>query len=209
MRLVFEDDIDIDDYSDDSDYDETVAHEFEKAIRNLLYDILSNTEDLNEQFTSDGNMNKHYLKHCIGNDRNKISTRHNVFYDFNDRSKYCQYEKSITDKINNSSNNVGSLYDYETIMKYIRKLFEGDFVIRLCNSCGLNNNGVINMSFISFSSHVTRNYSGGNTIDICVKNALGKTITLYPVDSSYLQNKFNNIIRTFGQYSGSDFEFNH
>ena len=210
MKLVSEDFYDDFDYTDDSDYDAIVGEEFEKELRIILDDIINNSSDLNEEFTSGGNLNKHYRKHCLGTDPNKTSSRQNVYYDFNDRSKYCDYERTITHKINNSTNDVCSLYDYSLIMRYLRRLFEGNFVINFCNSCGLRNEtGIINMSLISYSSNVTKNYSSCNTIDICIRNNLGRTITLYPVDANYLQNKFNNILHRFSEYEGDDFEFNN
>ena len=79
------------------------------------------------------------------------------------------------------------------VLSYLKKLFQGGIVLKFCNSCGLeNDDGPINMSLIAFSSNVTKNYNGGNTIDICIKSTRDKTITLYPVDAHLLQNKFNN-----------------
>lgn len=215
LSNIFEDD-DFYDPEDDMDFTEydssndEIAEEFAEELFAVLNDIIQDSSDLNEDFTSGGNMNKHYIKHCLGKNLNKTSTRQNVFYDFNDRSKYCAYEKEISHKINNSRNEVASLFDYSIIMRYIRKLFEGDFVINFCNSCGLrNSNGTINMSLISFSSDVTTNYSAANTIDICIKTAAHRTITLYPVDVNYLQNKFNNIIKRFSVYEIDEFEFNN
>ena len=211
MKLFLEDDFDYDDYEDpDYDFDEEVGKEFEKEIYSVLNDLINNSCNLDEDFTSKGNSNIHYKKHCLGKDKNKTSTRTNVYYDFNDRSKYCDYEKEVSHRINKSRNEVSSLQDYSLVMKYIRKLFEGNFVIKFCNSCGLkNSNGTINMSLLSFSRDVTTNYKKANTIDICIKTESGRTITLYPVDANYLQNKFNNIIKRFSEYEVDDFEFNN
>ena len=211
MKLFLEDDFDYDDYEDpDYNFNEEIGKDFEKELSIILNDFIRESDNLGENFTSNGNSNIHYKKHCLGKDRNKVSTRTNVYYDFNDRSKYCEYEKEVSHRINESRNEVASLQDYSLIMKYIRKLFEGDFVINFCNSCGLKNSeGVINMSLLSFSSDVTTNYSKANTIDICIRTGTRRTITLYPVDANYLQNKFNNIIKKFSPYEVDDFEFNN
>ena len=172
----------------EEDYDELDLDDYEDP--DYEYD-----EELGEQFYAD-------IKH---------SRRSNVYYDFKDNSQYCEYESKVTDLINSTLNSVGSLYDYDLVMDCLRDLFQGNFTLHFCNSCGLrNSSGMISLSLIAFSSDVTTNYSGGNTIDICVKTGNGKTITLYPVDAHYLQNKFNSILRTYSDCTEiPHFDFNN
>lgn len=55
---------------------------------------------------------------------------------------------------------------------------------------------------VSYSSNVTKNYKGGNTIDICIKNASDMTISLYPIDAMDAQKRFNNTLANYSQYRG-------
>lgn len=200
------------DYEDpDYEYDEELGNRFCADIRAVLDEIINESDILEEDFTSSRSMRSHFNSHCLGHDRTKHSRRSNVYYDFTDNSQYCDYERKVTNLINNTLNSIGSLYDYDLIMTYLRKLFQGNFTIRFCNSCGLrNSNGIVSLSLNAFSSDVTKNYNGGNTIDICIKTGNGKTITLYPVDANYLQTKFNSILRTYSNRTNiSYFDFNN
>lgn len=206
------DELDLDDYEDpDYEYDEELGEQFYADIKAVLDEIIDESDILKEDFTSARNMRNHFNSHCLGHDISKHSRRSNVYYDFKDNSQYCEYESKVTDLINSTLNSVGSLYDYDLVMDCLRDLFQGNFTLHFCNSCGLrNSSGMISLSLIAFSSDVTTNYSGGNTIDICVKTGNGKTITLYPVDAHYLQNKFNSILRTYSDCTEiPHFDFNN
>lgn len=217
MNIKFEEDYedyeeDWSDYEDpEYEYDEELSEMFYADIKAVLDEIINDSDILEEDFTSSRSMRNHFNSHCLGHDDTKRSRRSNVYYDFTDNSQYCEYERKVTDLINNSVNSVGTLYDYDLIIGYLRDLFRGNFVLKFCNGCGLrNSHGAINMSLIAFSSDVTTNYSSGNTIDICIKTGNGKTITLYPVDANYLQRKFNSIIRTYSTNTDIPyFDFNN
>ena len=202
-----EDDLD---YADVG-YDEELANEFYEDILSFLTELIRKEEVVTEMFISNKCLIDHFNKHCIGNRTGRKSTRTNVLYDFKDKSQYKEYEKALGDKIDKTIYTVGSLYDYERILYLLRKLFEGDIVIQFCNACGLrNNNGVINLSIYAFSSSVTQNYNDGNTVDICVRSGRGRTITLYPLDSHYLQTKINKLIKKYsGRFDIDSYKFNN
>ena len=202
---IFDDEID--EYEDEN-YDSEFATIFEKGIRKFLDDLISQSDFLEEKFTSNRSLLSHFNKHCLGHSGDKRSTRGKIYYDFNDNSKYSTYEKNLTQKIKDTKYAIGSLYDYDTILDYMRKLFEGDITVVFSNSCGINNNGIISISFHSFASNVTKNYRRGNTIDLCIKNASGRTISLYPIDAYDVENRLNNTLK---RYCGLDhnFNFNH
>ena len=85
----------------------------------------------------------------------------------------------------------------------MRKLFEGNCTVTFTKSCGLKDEkGHISLSFSSYSSNVTSNYSGGNTVDICVKGKGNNTVSLYAVDAHDVQSRLNNIIK-------NNFEFDN
>lgn len=200
---------DFDDYDiDEPNYKTDVAEEFEKDITNFLNYIINLSGNLEEEFTSTTNLRQHFNKYCLGHNQNKHSTRGRIYYDFNDNSKYSQYEKTLSEKIERTKYQIGSLYDYDTILRYIKKLFEGNITVRFCNGCGIRRNGLINISFHSFASNVTKNYSGGNTIDVCIKNGSGKTMSLYAIDVHDVERRLNNTLANYSTYNGQ-FLFNN
>lgn len=215
MILTYEDDFsdadDWTDYSDNDSYDDAIGKSFCADITDILNDLIDESDIIKEDFTSERNMRNHFEKHCLGHSRNKHSTRQNVYYAFNDNSKYCDYEKFISNRFADADVIFGSLYAYDDIIKALKKLFIGNYLIRFGTGCGLRSGGIpVSLSIYAFSSNVTENYQGGNTVDICIKNGGGKTITLYAVDANYLQNKFNNLIKKYCVYTDiTDFEFNN
>lgn len=202
----FEDDEDVamytKEYNEETGYSDEVAKEFVKEFTNFLNYCMLQSDVIKEDFVSQKCLLNHFTKHCIGH-TNKKSTRGRILYDFNDNSKYSNYEKEITDKINNTKYNIGSLYDYPTIMKYMRKLFEGNVVVRFCNSCCIQNNGLINISFIAYANNVTKNYKHGNTITMCIKNGSNKTISLYAIDAHDVEKRLNNTLQKFANFTNN------
>ena len=160
----------------DPDFDQELADRFVVDIMDFLNYCMLQSEIIQEDFVSQKCLLNHFTKHCMGH-TNRKSTRGRILYDFNDNSKYSTYEKDISSKIRDTNYKIGSLYDYPTIMQYMRKLFEGNVTVQFCNSCCINHNGPINLSFISYANDVTKNYKGGNTITMCIKNNRHKTIS--------------------------------
>ena len=195
---------------EDVNFNLNKAEQFELDLKSILDDLISGGEILEEDFVSRSCMHSHYLKHCLGKNKNRKSTKRRVYYDFNDASKYSQFEKYIDNKIKHNSNSFGTLLDYNGIMKSMRDLFGGDYVLEFCAKCGLvNNNGSVVLSLISdFNNDVTSNYLAGNVIHICVKTISGKTITLYPVDAHELQREFNRVLKKYANYKGQNFNWN-
>ena len=195
---IFDDDFE---YENEA-YDEETAVAFEKDMREFLNYIISLDDILTEEFTSPRNMRDHFHKHCLGHDRDKRSTRRNIYYDFNDNSKYVEYERKISTEIRETKYAIDSLYDYDMILRYMRKLFEGNVTIMFACGCRLNNNGQISLSFHTYASDVTKNYQGGNTVDVCIKNRSRRTITLFAVDAHDVERRLNNILANYSDYEG-------
>ena len=199
-------DIDEEDYVDEN-YDEEVAKAFAKDMEKFLYSIIAQDEILEEEFVSPRALRMHFNKHCKGHS-NRTSTRGRILYDFTDNSQYVEYERAMNRKIRETDYAIDSLYDYDTVIKYMRKLFEGNVIVWFTLGCDLNNHGYISLAFNAFSSNVTRNYRGGNTIDICVKNNSSKTISLYAVDAQDVEKRLNNTISNYSDYNGEPFRIN-
>jgi len=197
------------DYEDEN-FDNDIAEQFYNDILTVLNDIINTSDIVKENFISSKCTNDHYRKHCLYNVENRRSTTNRVYYDFTNKNQYIEYEKQISYLSSHTDYEITTLYDYDLIIRYIRKLFEGGITLNFTNSCGLrNNDGRINMTLHSFATNVTENYQKGNTIDICIKSTRDKTITLYPVDAHKLENKFNSIIRCYGNYIGNNIKFNN
>lgn len=198
MQILYEDDYDLEDdmdFTNYSDYDDEVREEFAKDMFDFLMNVIKMDKFVTEKFTSDENEERHFKKHCVGSE-NSVSSKGRILYDFTDSSQYSEYEKKITSEIQNTDMIIDSLDDYEEIMKCMRKLFEGNCVVTFTKSCGLKDDTEhISLSFCSYSSNVTTNYGGGNTIDVCIKGKRNRTVSLYAVDSHKIQNRLNNIIK--------------
>ena len=184
--------------------------EFASNIFNLIQDLIIKDDIITEKFISKNCLNAHYAKHCLAGNPNKKFTETSIYYDFNDPNRYRIYGEGVKDKIKNCNHEIPSLYDTKLVNKYFRKLFEGNYQILFNTSCGFkNNSGNVIIGLNAFSSNVTKNYSGGNTIDIMIANASFKIISVYPVDAYYLESKFNNIIKKYNSTSGVKLKINN
>ena len=158
---------------------------------------------------SHSSLEYHFNKRCIGKNNNK-SKYTSVLYDFKDKNQYKQYEIALNNNMRNSDLIVSSLFDTDLVLKYFRKLFEGNVTICFDKNCGFKNAfGPVAIYIHSFATNVTKNYLQ-NTIDICIKlgNKFNKSITLYPVDAYYLETKFNNIVEKYNSNTVDKFYFN-
>lgn len=182
---------------------ELLANDLFDLLQDLIGDPYNTT--VNEEFVSVNALNRHFNDHCLANNVNRRSTTHNIYYDFNNVDKYRQYENKILNEIKTTNLTVASLEEIDLVLKYFRKLFEGNKSIQFYRSCGFKNDrGEVILGLHSFATSVTTNYSRNNTIDIMVISRNYKTISMYAVDAHYLESKFNNIIN---RYAGLDIEF--
>lgn len=199
------------DFSDFDSYEDEQSESFAQDMLTFLNDIIQQSSSMNEEFTSQNNLRVHFRKHCLGHSTDKHSTPGRVYYDFTDNSQYVSYEKKITDDIRNTDMIIDSLDDYDSIMKYMRNLFRGNCTVVFTKNCGLQDNkGHISVSFSSYATDVTSNYSGGNTINVCIKGKGNRTVSLYAVDVHKVQSRLNNIIKNNIKYGNAkSFQFNN
>lgn len=185
---------------------------FGNEVRELLQSLIID-KALEEDFINDRGASEHFSKHCIGHNRSLRSTRSNVYYDFKDVSLYKGRERTLNDAGTTynpkSRYSIPSLEDYALLQKVFHLFFEGNKYIYLTSSCGLKNRGdSVALILHSYANNVTRNY-GQNTIDLLAIGRNGKTITMYPIDANYLENKFNNIVRRYSDKIDFDLKINH
>ena len=211
----YNDDWTIDDEDDIENYEEddpiTPEQEaFANEIRSLLQSLIDNEEqdddELEEKFTSQQSLTKHFNKHCLANNLNRKSTKSNIYYDFTSLKQYSNYEQKLYNIFRQGVSNSKERYDFiddifnvNDVNKKFTKLFEGNFTLFISGIFGLRNSkGTVNLGIHAFSSDVTTNYIGGNTLDICILSPSLKSITLYPVDAATIKRE---IIRIINKYS--------
>lgn len=197
-----EDDNLIDELSDDFD-DPYCTDSLTAEQKDFADDIISVfdeflTSSLFEEFTSYPNLVHHFDEHCLGNEGQKESSYKNVYYDFKTLKQYDHYEQAFCNDIKMNAVYLDSLYDKDVVSKAFREFFEGGKCLVLTASCGFKNKqGSVSIALRSFSSNVTLNYKGGNTIDLAVQSYFPKTISLYPIDSWRLEARLNGIINKY------------
>lgn len=200
---------DLENIDDDwTDYDEDIITEQEQEFANELFDMIQaevdKSNELTEEFTGKRSANKHFEWHCLGTDKSRKSKRSNVFYDFKDVSQYIEYEQEVNNKMRTPDITIASLLDTKLVLTAFDKLFEGNMSVLFSTPCGFkNDSGPIMFGMHSYSSDVTTNYEE-NTIDFIILTPRYKTVTLYAVSSSYVETKFNNIIK---KYNDLEVEF--
>lgn len=203
---------DLENIDDDwTDYDEDTVTEQEQEFANDIFDLIQSEVDksneLTEEFTGQRSANKHFDWHCLGTDSSKKSRRSNVFYDFKDVSQYIEYEHKINNMLRTPDMTIASLLDTELVLSAFEKLFEGNTSILFSTPTGFKNtSGSVMFGIHSYSSDVTTNYEE-NTIDFIILTPRYKTVTLYAVSSSYVETKFNNIIKKYNELE-AEFKIN-
>ena len=179
-------------------YDEAIGEMFFLDISDILHDLIVGSKVSENVHAPKHRLRGHFEDHCLAKSRSKVSVRERIYYDFKDNSQYVEYDRQISKQIEESKNMIGSLFDYEDILPALKRLFEGDSAVMFCNSCDLQRNGhTVSLSLVYFADSLTRNYKVGRTITVCIKNAKGKTIVLYPVDALLLKEEFGLLIEKY------------
>ena len=182
----------------DEGYDPELAERFSRDISLILNSLIDGAGSSENDHTPKQRLGDHFEDHCLAKNRSRLSVRERVYYDFKDNSRYVEYDRQISKQIAESDNEIGSLFDYEAILPALEKLFECDTALKFCNSCGLRRNGhMVSLSLVSFADGVTRNYKAGKTVTVCIKNAKGKTIVMYPVDAGLLSDRFGGLMNKY------------
>lgn len=195
------DDDDWDDYEEDNpitDDQKAFAKEFLGFFQSLIDREEESMADVGEEFVSERSLDDHFAKHCIGNSDRK-STKRDILYDFTTKKQYSNYEGRLQKSFREGPvDSLDSVFDVDDINEKFHRLFEGDKYILIGAIFGLENSqGPVSLGIHSFSSDVTTNYIGGNTVDLCVMSASLRTITLYALDVQLLKSKLLSI---FGRY---------
>ena len=194
----WDDDFDID--FDDPDIkpltDEQKA--FANEMRSLFQSFVDG-EDLGEEFISGESLTRHFRKHCLADVEGRKSTSRNVYYDFRTERQYARYEERLRSRFRGSNGqHIFTFYDKDEVNKAFRALFRGNTYLMLSNECGITSGDRhVWVGIWAFSSDVTTNYKGGNTVDFCIMTQGPKTVTAYPLDASRLKAKLTSIINKY------------
>ena len=186
--------VDINIYKNESYFGKT-SDDIAEEIEEFIYSLIPR-DVLEEKWTSNDNAYDHFSKHCISS-TNRKSTKDNILYDFTDISEYEKYEKQLSKKIINTDNTISSLIDTETIFEELNNLLNKPTSILFFCSCGFKNSkGKFQVAFNSFANDVTKNYNS-DTVDFVILTKDNRTITMFPIDVSLVEDKFNSIIHKY------------
>ena len=207
---IIDEEEDIENYEEDDPItpeQESFANELRAFLQSLIDKETSDDDKLEEKFTSQQSFFMHYYEHCLADIPNRKSTKNNIYYDFNTVRGYSKYEQKLYNIFKQGVSNSKEQYDFiddifnvNEVNKKFTKLFEGNFTLFISGIFGLRNSkGIVNFGIHAFSSNVTTNYTGGNTLDICILSSSPKTITLYPADASTIKKELIRIINKYSQ----------
>lgn len=209
---TIEDEEDFNTYDEDDPLtpeQEAFANELRAFLQSLINEEEQDDDELEEKFTSQQSLTKHFNRHCLANTPNRKSTKNNIYYDFTSLKQYSNYEQKLYNIFRQGVSNskekydfIDDIFDVNDVNKKFTKLFEGNFTLFISGIFGLRNSkGTVNLGIHAFSSDVTTNYIGGNTLDICILSPSIKSITLYPVDATTIKREIVRIINKYSQLS--------
>lgn len=210
------------DVSEDFDFDDEDTTpptkeqlDFANDVRKVLQDLIDGEVDnISESFKSRSKLVQHFNSHCLGLSADRQSRRSNVFYDFQHVNQYKDREDNLNAKIqilcSSSKNLIPSLENTDEVVDKFWKFFRGNQCMIFTSMCGFRRGADrVILVLHSYSSDVTENYRAGNTVDLLVLNSNMQTLTMYPVDANYLENKINSIIRSYNINDISPLKINH
>lgn len=181
---------------------EQFYEEVRDALQSLIDDEDKENEnkELDEDFVSNKELKKHFFRHCLANDRSKVSTRKVVYYDFNNIQEYSEYENELNKNFQSNSDTIilSDPYNIEEVNDAFLQLFKNNTYIIFGWEWNLTNNiGIVQLRVHSFASNVTTNYKANDTLDIIIRTPRNKSITLYAIDLSRMKNKIFNILKKY------------
>lgn len=199
-----EDEEDFNTYDEESITPE--QEQFYEEVKDVLQSLIDDEDkedqnkELDEEFVSNKELKNHFFRHCLANDKSKVSTRNIVYYDFNTIQEYSNYENELNKNFQSNSDTIilSDPYNIEEVNDAFLQLFKNNTYIIFGWEWNLTNNiGIIQLRIHSFASNVTTNYKTNDTLDIMIRTPRNKSITLYAIDLSRMKNKFFNILKKY------------
>lgn len=164
--------------------------EFDKEMTKF---ILSYIHFDTRNIYSKNSFNDYYEKYCLANNKLKISTKNNIFYDFNSKDKYRNYGDKISNFYNVNKNKITkffTFFDIEETLFSFEKLCKEDFYL----SFDIYNEKTkrTNLFLLHHFSKYTNNYNQ-QTIDVVMFDKDEKSVSIYPIDANDFTKKFRKI----------------
>lgn len=183
----------------DPNYFGKVSDEIAEEVYNFLSELIED-DVVVEKWTSENNLKVHFHRHCIGTDSKK-SIRRDIRYDFKYVDEYKEYSDIINSDVLTPDYKIISLYNTVDVFSALTEITTQPISILFDVPCDLEtSHGVVKLALHSFANDVTTNYSSVDTINIMVLSKDNETISLYAIDSKFVESKFRNIIN---KYSGN------
>lgn len=164
--------------------------EFDKEMTKFILSYIHfDTRNTN----SKNSFNDYYEKYCLANNILKISTKNNIFYDFNSKDKYRNYGDKISNFYNVNKDKITkffTFFDIEKTLFSFEKLCKEDFYL----SFDIYNEKTkrTNLFLLHHFSKYTKNYNQ-KTIDVVIFDNNKKSISIYPIDANDFTKKFRKI----------------
>lgn len=179
----------------DPNYFGEVSDKIAEELFDFFSDLIAEEESLTESWTSESNLQSHFEKHCVGN--NKKSSRKNVRYDFITVDEYRDYEDEINEKVLHPNYKIVSLLNTPRVFSALSEITTQSISVLFDTPCGFeNSHGTVKIGLNSFANDVTTNY-GTHTINLMVLSNTNNTISMYAIDSSLIRNKFKSIVNKY------------
>ncbi len=171
--------------------EEVLAERLSYLIQNFIVDDKNNGD-----FTHNHNLLDRFIQHCIAGDPNKKSKRTHIYYDFNNKDKFRVYSNNVLKKVLDTNHKISSISKVNVLTNELKNLFKGNYEIFFYRSSGFyNKQERVKIGLHSFSSNVTTNYTNAKTIDLLILDSCDKLIDIYPIDATYFELEFNNILK--------------
>lgn len=182
------------------DYEVTAEDlEFAKEVYDLIQELIDTddaTEDSIEESMEGDKLHRHYLKHCIADDNNKKSTPTNIYYDFSNEDDYRDRISLVGNLIGTKTILIHDLSQSDFVADAFDEFFGGNCSLHFSHNCDFeaNNGTSVHIILRAYADDVTKNYTRGRTVDLQINSR--RTLTMYPVDSTYIINRMNRIINS-------------
>jgi hypothetical protein len=183
----------------DPNYFGDVSDKIAEEVHDFLSDLIAEEEALTESRTSERNLESHFEKHCVGN--GKKSSDKYIRYDFTTADKYRNYENIISDKVLHPDYKIISLSNTVMVFSALSEITVQPTSVLFDAPCGFeNSHGTFKIGLNAFANDVTTNYGSSNTINLMILSKENKTISMFPVDSTLIENKFTKIVNKYKSY---------
>ena len=120
--------------------------------------------------------------------------------DFTTEDELKAYEDKILENVLNPDYRIVSLFNTVKVFSALSEITAQPISVLFDTPCGFeNSNGTFQIGLNSFANDVTTDYGSSDTINLIMISKDNKTISMFAVDSSLIENKIKNL---FDKYIG-------